>query len=269
MKTWIISDTHGLHKELKVPENIDTVIHCGDFSNSRDILSSLREIKSFIDWFYRLEIKYKILIAGNHDTFLQKRRYKPLITQNLREAGIYYLCNAGVQLNSLKIYGNPYTSVFNNGAFQTTENILSKLWNAVPADVDILLGHGMPKSVGDLCVGDRHVGNKSLKNNLLRRNIKYYFGGHIHDNVEHNITNFGEHVLPDCNTKIYNVSCMADGLYTTVKNNGVVIDFNVPCVDKPLERDRYDTATSVFSKAELYRKRRQLKSYEKFMYDKF
>lgn len=66
MKCWIVSDTHALHNELKIPKDIDTIIHCGDSTNYKDWLRNEQEFRPFLEWFNNLEIKNKILIAGNH-----------------------------------------------------------------------------------------------------------------------------------------------------------------------------------------------------------
>ena len=66
MKTWMISDTHAQHQSLIVPTNIECVIHAGDSTNYYDIYRNQPEFKDFLDWFAKLPIKHKVLIAGNH-----------------------------------------------------------------------------------------------------------------------------------------------------------------------------------------------------------
>ena len=72
MKIWHISDTHGYHNLLKVPKDIDMVIHSGDFSNHKDVFKNEPEARDFLNWYSKLDIKYKILIAGNHDALASK-----------------------------------------------------------------------------------------------------------------------------------------------------------------------------------------------------
>ena len=72
MKIWHISDTHGYHDLLEIPEGIDMVIHSGDCSNPRDPYNNEPEVRGFIDWFSSLDIKYKVYVAGNHDTSLKR-----------------------------------------------------------------------------------------------------------------------------------------------------------------------------------------------------
>lgn len=69
MKIWHISDTHTYHDLLKVPYDIDMIIHSGDCSNPRDPYNNEPEVRDFIDWFKMIPVKYKIYVAGNHDCY--------------------------------------------------------------------------------------------------------------------------------------------------------------------------------------------------------
>jgi len=69
MKLWHISDTHGYHELLAIPEDIDIIIHSGDFSNRFDVYKNEQEALNFLHWYGNLKIKHKVLIAGNHDAY--------------------------------------------------------------------------------------------------------------------------------------------------------------------------------------------------------
>ena len=58
------SDTHGLHRDMIVPEEADIVICAGDAVE--DDLNG-DEYDDFIDWFSGLSAKWKIFIPGNHE----------------------------------------------------------------------------------------------------------------------------------------------------------------------------------------------------------
>lgn len=63
----IISDTHGHHEMLNLPEG-DILIHCGDFSNK----GSSEHAQRFADWFSGLSMyAEKLVISGNHDRDLK------------------------------------------------------------------------------------------------------------------------------------------------------------------------------------------------------
>jgi hypothetical protein len=72
MKAWHISDTHMNHSQLVVPEGVDIVIHTGDSTNYRDPFRNEPEMRAFIDWFATLPIPNKVMVAGNHDTSIEK-----------------------------------------------------------------------------------------------------------------------------------------------------------------------------------------------------
>ena len=61
-----LSDTHGKHCELKNLPQADMLIHAGDLSWN----GTEEEITDFIEWFGKLNYRYKIFIAGNHDDCL-------------------------------------------------------------------------------------------------------------------------------------------------------------------------------------------------------
>ena len=48
VKLWHVSDTHSYHSLLTVPENIDIVIHSGDFSNYKEFYKNEPEAKDFL-----------------------------------------------------------------------------------------------------------------------------------------------------------------------------------------------------------------------------
>lgn len=80
MKLVIISDTHGAHEQLTLPEG-DILIHCGDHSAGR---GSPLETFDFEEWFRSQDYKYKMYIAGNHDQFAGRHPSD--------HGGTYYLC---------------------------------------------------------------------------------------------------------------------------------------------------------------------------------
>jgi 3',5'-cyclic AMP phosphodiesterase CpdA len=58
-----ISDTHGQHADLLVPDG-EILIHAGDFMTYG---RAPREIIDFNTWLSRQSHRHKIVIAGNHD----------------------------------------------------------------------------------------------------------------------------------------------------------------------------------------------------------
>lgn len=61
-----MSDTHNHHAELKIPSDIDIVVHCGDESESRNEWFNEPEAREILDWHSKLAIPIKIFVPGNH-----------------------------------------------------------------------------------------------------------------------------------------------------------------------------------------------------------
>ena len=58
------SDTHGDHRELQVPGNVDIVICAGDAVEDNLVGD---EYDDFIEWYASLPCKWKIFVPGNHE----------------------------------------------------------------------------------------------------------------------------------------------------------------------------------------------------------
>ena len=86
MKILHISDTHTNHDKLNIPSDIDLIIHSGDFSSRKDTERNEKECIAFIDWFSSLDIRHKVLVAGNHDTSIQARL---ILHAALRRVGVH------------------------------------------------------------------------------------------------------------------------------------------------------------------------------------
>ena len=73
MKAWYFSDSHTKHGFLDIPDDIDIAIFGGDGSNEKNPAINANEMLDFIEWYDSLShIKYKVLIAGNHDTSIEQ-----------------------------------------------------------------------------------------------------------------------------------------------------------------------------------------------------
>src|ERR1700738_1506286 len=88
-----ISDTHGLHRKVAVPEG-DLLIHAGDFMRTG---MSLEEIADFNDWLEEQPHPHKIVVAGNHDLFFEMApdKARALLTNAV------YLENDGIVLGGV------------------------------------------------------------------------------------------------------------------------------------------------------------------------
>jgi len=220
MKIWHISDTHGYHDLLKVPDGIDMVIHSGDCSNPRDPYNNEPEVREFIHWFKGLPIKHKVYVAGNHDTSIEKR----LVTkQDFTDYNIIYLENEYVEINGLKLFGSPHTPQFGNWAFMKSREKLERFWrNAIHEPCDIVITHGPPKGILDKSYDKigrmESCGDRSLLNQVLAMQPAYMCFGHIHNYDD--IINAGMLKLSAYDTWFSNGSVVTDGKFGKLTSNG-------------------------------------------------
>ena len=174
MKFICISDTHGRHHDLRLPE-ADVLIHAGDFCNT----GNLAELRDFSTWLAEQPYRHKVVIAGNHDRILQN---DPELAEPLL-APFTYLLDSQTEIEGLKIYGSPWQPRFFNWAFNLDrgEPIRQK-WRMIPNDVDVLITHGPMYGVGDLAHGNNRVGCQDLFEEVTNRvKPKYHVCGHIHE----------------------------------------------------------------------------------------
>ena len=108
MKILFLSDTHECHHRLTGLPDADMIIHGGDITDRGNPL----EVKDFMEWFSALEYTYKIFIAGNHDVCFEHNRPED-IRKTLPE-GIIYLCDSGVCVEGVNIWGSPVVPVIHS-----------------------------------------------------------------------------------------------------------------------------------------------------------
>jgi Icc-related predicted phosphoesterase len=226
MKILHISDTHGYHAELEIPK-VDMIIHSGDISNSRVFGISINECIDFLNWYRWQDVKYKILVAGNHDTWAARdgRSFR----KECRDRGITYLENELVEVEGIKIFGSPITPTFNDWSFMKNRSKLYEFWeNCFPEEIDILVTHGPPYGVLDTSIDKNHrmefCGDKSLYKHILRVKPKWHLFGHIHS-LKNEVINNGIREIPYVVTKFSNATCLLDGGKDGIVYNGNIINY--------------------------------------------
>ncbi len=227
MKIWHISDTHTKHKYLNPPEDCDIVIFSGDCSNPREPSINEMQIRDFITWFVNLPMKYKIFVAGNHDTSIEAEY---LTKDNFESVGITYLENSSIEIEGLKIWGSPYTPSYGIGwAYNKKREKLHDLWATIPDDTDIIITHGPPKGIMDLAYHKidnkwllEYCGCSALLKRIFQIKPKLVCFGHIHDNEDN--LNSGIRQLGTLPTIFSNGSVVTDGEFDKgPSNNGNLI----------------------------------------------
>lgn len=190
MKIIAISDTHNKHKKLTIPK-CDVLIHAGDFTWD----GKFSDVRKFIHWFASQPAEYKVLIAGNHELTLDDTypKFNPKIKDLiLNDPDIIYLENSETIIEGLKIWGTPWTPAYYNWAFNgiTDENApfergipLSRIYERIPEDVNILICHGPAYDILDRTLhGDSRQGSVEMRKVTTKLDhLRLYICGHIHE----------------------------------------------------------------------------------------
>lgn len=175
MRLVFISDTHGLHHQLKLPYG-DVLFHCGDFSRR----GRLEECTDFLNWYGSQAHPHKVLIAGNHDFLAEQNSvlFESLIPEN-----VHYLNDSGCEINGIKIWGSPIQPWFFDWAFNRQRGAeIRKHWDLIPEGTDILLTHGPAYGILDEVARDkRPVGCRDLLKRVRDLQVKIHACGHIHE----------------------------------------------------------------------------------------
>lgn len=171
MKLSIISDTHGSHEKVTVPD-ADVLIHCGDWT----AMDSDKEWGDFITWLLDQPARHKILIHGNHDNprWVEAGRYL--------NTDLTILHDSAVEIEGITFYGSPYTPKFYNWHWMLPRNSeeLAKKWEKIPDNTQVLITHGPPQGILDIA-GDERCGCELLEKRVRQlENLKLHCFGHIH-----------------------------------------------------------------------------------------
>lgn len=179
----VISDTHGLHRQItKDLPGGNLIIAAGDISN----IGEVSDIKNFCKWFEGLDYDYPIFIAGNHDWGFQ--HHEKEMESFLEDKAIWYLKDTYEligedHLDLTKVYGSPWQPEFYNWAFNLPRNgeQLQNIWNNIPMDTDILITHGPPFGSLDTVKGTTiNIGCELLAERIKIVKPKIHVFGHIH-----------------------------------------------------------------------------------------
>jgi len=174
MKIVCISDTHNKHAAIKIPPG-DLIIHAGDFTEA----GTRAETLNFLNWFSSLPHTHKILVAGNHDFFLEKN------TNSLNEiipANIHYLQDSGVCINNINFWGAPFTRGNGSWAFnKKTGEEIREHWDLIPGNTNFLITHSPPFRILDELDNKKHIGCDKLRLRVKEINPAYHIFGHNHN----------------------------------------------------------------------------------------
>ncbi|TYZ66514.1 hypothetical protein PybrP1_006513, partial [[Pythium] brassicae (nom. inval.)] len=178
-----------LQAALRIPDG-DVLVHAGDFTDTGD----RDEVLAFNAFLGRLPHRYKLVVAGNHESTFDRQFYpfnwqhyghcqqfdpdevRALLTNAL------YLEDQAVLIEGYKFYGSPWQPEFCNWAFNLPrgEELRAK-WRRIPSDTDVLVTHTPPLGRGDR-VGATHVGCEELAREVSDRvRPQLHVFGHVHE----------------------------------------------------------------------------------------
>lgn len=163
MKILHISDTHGCHRRLHDLSQADIVVHSGDFTMN----GSEQEALDFMNWFCDLPYLQKIFICGNHDECLYGATIDGL------DGNVHYLCNSGIEIESLKFYGVP---MFMGDCITDRQ---TRHYANIPDDTDILITHTPPFGILDFD-DNINYGSEELLSRISVVRPRLNLFGHIH-----------------------------------------------------------------------------------------
>ncbi|KAF1786587.1 Metallo-dependent phosphatase-like [Phytophthora cactorum] len=208
MRVVCVSDTHGLHEDaLAIPDG-DVFVHAGDFTDTGE----RSEVVAFNEFLGRLPHRYKLVIAGNHESsfdrafypqfwhqYGHRQQYDPTEVRALLTNALY-LEDQAVLIEGFLFYGTPWQPEFCNWAFNLPRgDALLKKWRHIPTDTDVLITHTPPVGHGDL-VGYQRVGCADLLREVENRvRPKLHVFGHVHEG-------YGRSASPDGAITYFNAS---------------------------------------------------------------
>ncbi len=182
MKILALSDTHSRHNDIYLSSytNIDLIVFAGDWTGS--VRGEKENTKDFLRWFSNLSSTYKILIAGNHELKVEDDP-EYLLEALTPYPNIIYLQDTSIVIEGIKFHGSPYANNFYDWAFMTEENELSKIWDKIPENTQVLITHGPAYGHLDTVVrNNTSVGSKTLTNRKKHlTDLKLHICGHIHE----------------------------------------------------------------------------------------
>lgn len=208
-----ISDIHGM-----LPKNLpegDLLFIAGDIS-PLDYQSDQTQMLAwfylvFLPWAESVPFKKVILVAGNHDFFLEnihkrakKSPYPPYVEYSWRSSSdvtkklfpgmlkgkynkLVYLCDSSFTYEGRRIYGCPWIEDLTSWAFYLNKEEIEKKFKNIPNKCDVIITHMPPKIEGLGQVLQNRTfnygsdyGSDILAEVLKTKDFKYLLCGHVH-----------------------------------------------------------------------------------------
>jgi hypothetical protein len=179
MRIVCISDTHSLHRQIKIPDG-DVLIHAGDITREGEVDT----VYDFSIWLASLPHKHKLVIPGNHDFCFDishpryDERVRPMLEH--RRPNIHFLIDAAREIEGLRFFGTPWVPNLTSWAFFDRGR---DCFERAPTDIDVLISHGPPWLVRDREMKHGvHCGSGHLLRYVQRcPRLRLHVFGHVHE----------------------------------------------------------------------------------------
>jgi len=207
MRIVLISDTHGLHRQLDLPDG-DLLVHAGDFTLNSKPPSV---VSDFNAWLASLPHLHKVVVPGNHEFILEEPRNRGAI------ANAILLIDSGVEIEGLRIWGSPITPLYGGAFGKSNPEDRKRHWAQIPEGLDILITHGPPFAMLDHGLpSEGREGCPQLLEAVFRVTPRVHVFGHVH--AAHG-------TLRTADTLFVNASLLGEN--GTLGREPIVIDFEV------------------------------------------
>jgi Icc-related predicted phosphoesterase len=157
---------------VDVPDG-DILIHAGDFTLFSE---SMEAVADFNKWLGGLPHRHKIVVPGNHESFLEEDASRRSMLDNAN-----VLINEGIEIEGLRLWGSPVTPMYGGAFGLSSAKYRRRLYAQIPQDIDVLISHGPPFGILDADpASGLHQGCHELLDAVTRVRPKLHVFGHIH-----------------------------------------------------------------------------------------
>eukprot|EP01006_Ploeotia_vitrea_P014890 TRINITY_DN4089_c0_g1_i1.p1 TRINITY_DN4089_c0_g1~~TRINITY_DN4089_c0_g1_i1.p1 ORF type:complete len:439 (-),score=31.22 TRINITY_DN4089_c0_g1_i1:41-1357(-) len=176
-----ISDTHNYLRQWvhTIPDG-DILVHSGDFTNNGE----QEEIQEFLAALDMLPHTYKVIIGGNHELGMDKRKkasLQQMFTSRCRrrQSQVIYLHDSSCVIHGIKLYGTSWNPVIQM-AWGVNEETRQKKFRNIDPSVDVLITHTPPAGIMDNPNSNTHAGDQYLRHIVETSQIQAHLFGHVH-----------------------------------------------------------------------------------------
>src|SRR3984957_20693531 len=160
------------------------------------------------NWMKELPHKRKIAIFGNHEVGFEHGYKRNPAIKMIKDAGIDYLEDSGVEIDGIKYWGSPVQPWFHSWEFNKHRGKeIRTYWDKIDPLTNVLITHGPPYGILDEVPrgihGVEHVGCEDLLRRIDElKQLKIHCFGHCHR--DHNEAPVERDGVMFCNASILN-----------------------------------------------------------------